>query len=99
MRAIGFLPSHIVRFILIEGLVLGALGGLLGLAVGYPLIQGGIGPALEQNLGQMFAVFRVTPELAALSFVLALVLGAVAAVIPARTAAKLEVISALRRVG
>lgn len=99
LRAIGFLPSHIVRFILIEGLVLGALGGLLGLAVGYPLIQGGIGPALEQNLGQMFAVFRVTPELAGLSFVLALVLGAVAAVIPARTAAKLEVITALRRVG
>jgi putative ABC transport system permease protein len=99
LRAIGFLPSHIVRFILIEGLVLGALGGVLGLAVGYPLIQGGIGPALEQNVGQMFAVFRVTPELAALSFVLALVLGALAAIIPARTAAKLEVISALRRVG
>jgi putative ABC transport system permease protein len=99
LRAIGFLPSHIVRFILVEGLVLGALGGFCGLLVGYPLIQGGIGPALEQNLGQMFAVFRVTPELAVASFVLALVLGTVAAVIPARTAARLEVVSALRRVG
>ncbi|HSU42078.1 MAG TPA: FtsX-like permease family protein [Polyangiaceae bacterium] len=99
LRAIGFLPSHIVRFILLEGLVLGALGGLAGLLFGYPLIQNGIGPALEQNLGAMFAVFRVTPELAALSFVLALVLGTAAAIIPARTAARLEVVSALRRVG
>lgn len=99
LRAIGFLPKHIVQFILLEGLVLGALGGVVGLAVGYPLIQSGIGPALEQNLGQMFAVFRVTPDLAALSFLLALALGALAAIIPARSAAKLEVVSALRRVG
>jgi putative ABC transport system permease protein len=99
LRAIGFLPSHIVRFILVEGLVLGALGGLAGLLLAYPLIQNGIGPALEQNLGAMFAVFRVTPELALLSFGLALVLGTAAAIIPARTAARLEVVSALRRVG
>jgi len=99
LRAIGFLPKHIVQFILVEGLVLGALGGLVGLAIGYPLIQNGIGPALEQNLGQMFAVFRVTPDLAGLSFVLAIALGTLAAVIPARNASKLEVVSALRRVG
>jgi putative ABC transport system permease protein len=99
LRAIGFLPKHIVEFILVEGFVLGALGGLVGLAIGYPLIQNGIGPALEQNLGQMFAVFRVTPDLAALSFVLAVALGTLAAVIPARSASKLEVVSALRRVG
>ncbi len=99
LRAIGFLPKHIVQFILVEGVVLGALGGLVGLAIGYPLIQNGIGPALEQNLGAMFAVFRVTPDLALLSFVLAVALGTLAAVIPARNASKLEVVSALRRVG
>jgi ABC-type antimicrobial peptide transport system permease subunit len=63
------------------------------------LIQNGIGPALEQNLGAMFSVFRVTPGLAVLSFVLAVALGTLAAVIPARNAARLEVVSALRRVG
>jgi putative ABC transport system permease protein len=99
LRAIGFLPKHIVQFILVEGLVLGALGGLVGLAIGYPLIQNGIGPALEQNVGQMFAVFRVTPDLAVLSFVLAVALGTLAAIIPARNASKLEVVAALRRVG
>lgn len=99
LRAIGFMPKHIVLFILVEGLVLGALGGAVGLLIGYPLIQHGIGPALEQNLGAMFAVFRVTPQLAGLSFVLALVLGTLAAVVPARSASKLEVITALRRVG
>jgi len=99
LRAIGFLPKHIVMFILSEGLVLGMLGGIIGLAIGYPFVQKGMGPAMEENLGAFFAFFRVTPELVVLSFLLAAGLGLVAAIIPARSASKLEVVSALRRVG
>jgi putative ABC transport system permease protein len=99
LRAIGFLPKHIVIFILSEGVVLGAIGGLIGLAVGYPFVQNGMGPALEENMGQFFAFFRVTPDLVVVSFLLAAGLGLAAAILPARTAARLEVVSALRRVG
>jgi putative ABC transport system permease protein len=99
LRAIGFLPKHIVIFILSEGLFLGMLGGVIGLAIGYPFVQKGMGPAMEENLGAFFAFFRVTPELVVISFLLAAGLGLVAAIIPARTASKLEVVSALRRVG
>jgi len=99
LRAIGFLPKHIVIFILSEGLVLGCVGGAIGLAIGYPLVQKGMGPAMEENMGAFFAFFRVTPELVVLSFLLAATLGLVAAIIPARTASRLEVVSALRRVG
>lgn len=99
LRAIGFLPKHIMVFILGEGLFLGCLGGVIGLAASYVLVQKALGPALEENMGAFFAFFRVTPELALLSFVCAALLGLLAAIVPARTAAKLEVISALRRVG
>jgi putative ABC transport system permease protein len=99
LRAIGFLPRHIVIFILGEGLVLGLLGGLLGLALGYPFVQAGLGPVLEQNLGAFFPFFRVSPGVAAASLALAVALGFLAAIVPARSAAKLEVIGALRRVG
>jgi len=99
LRAIGFLPRHIMIFILGEGLFLGCLGGAIGLVASYVLVQKALGPALEENMGAFFAFFRVTPELALLSFVCAALLGLLAAIVPARTAAKLEVISALRRVG
>jgi putative ABC transport system permease protein len=99
LRAIGFLPKHIVTFILGEGVVLGLLGGLLGLAVGYPFVQGVLGPVLEQNLGAFFPFFRVSPSVAGASLLLAVALGFLAAIVPARSAAKLEVIGALRRVG
>lgn len=99
LRAIGFLPRHIMIFILGEGLVLGCLGGAIGLGVGYLLVAKALGPALEENMGSIFAFFRVTPALAALSFVLAALLGLLAAIVPARAAAKLEVVTALRRVG
>jgi putative ABC transport system permease protein len=99
LRAIGFLPKHISLFILGEGMVLGALGGAIGLALGYPFVQGALGPVLEQNLGAFFPFFRVSPVVAAASFGLAVLLGLLAAVVPARGASKLEVIGALRRVG
>jgi putative ABC transport system permease protein len=99
LRAIGFLPKHIMLFILGEGLFLGCLGGAMGLFAGYLLVQKVLGPFLEENMGAFFAFFRLTPELAALSFVLAAALGLIAAILPARSAAKLEVVTALRRVG
>jgi len=99
LRAIGFLPKHIVIFILGEGIVLGLLGGLLGLALGYPFVQAGLGPVLEQNLGAFFPFFRVSPGVAGASLLLAVALGFLAAIVPARSAAKLEVIGALRRIG
>jgi putative ABC transport system permease protein len=99
LRAIGFLPKHVSMFILSEGLVLGIIGGIVGLLVGYPFVQNLMGPAMEENMGAFFPFFKVTPELAVISFLLASALGLVAAIIPARSAARLEVVSALRRVG
>jgi putative ABC transport system permease protein len=99
LRAIGFMPRHVVMFIIAEGVVLGAAGGVIGLLVGYPFVEKGFGRFLEENLGAFFPFFRVSPDVAAMAFGLAVVLGLVAAIIPARQAARLEIVSALRRVG
>jgi putative ABC transport system permease protein len=99
LRAIGFLPSHIARFILVEGVVIGVLGGLIGVLLGYPVVNGGMGRLIEENMGNMFPQFRVQPTVAAFAFGLATLLGLVAAILPARQASRLQVVEALRRVG
>lgn len=99
LRAIGFLPKHLVLFVLGEAATVGLLGGILGLLLAYPLVQGGLGRFLEENMGAFFPYFRISPVTAAAALVLALLLGLLAAVIPAYQASKLDVISSLRKVG
>jgi putative ABC transport system permease protein len=99
LRAIGFLPTHIARFILAEGLVIGVLGGTVGVLLGYPVVNGAMSRVIEENMGNMFPQFKVQPEIALFAFGLATLLGLVAAILPARKASKLQVVEALRRVG
>jgi ABC-type lipoprotein release transport system permease subunit len=54
---------------------------------------------VEENFGAYFPFFRVSPSVAAMAFGLAIALSFLAALIPARQAARLEVVGALRRVG
>lgn len=98
MRAIGFLPKHIAASVLGEAAVLGALGGGLGLALGYPFLEKGLGKFLEENLGSVFPFFRVPPAMAALAFVLAIALAVLASIVPARSAARLSIVDGLRKV-
>jgi putative ABC transport system permease protein len=98
LRAIGFLPRHLVQFILGEAMLLSAIGGVLGLVIGYYFVEKGLGRWLEENMGGFFPYFRVSPGTAAAALGLALALGLVAAILPARTAARLKVTEALRRV-
>jgi putative ABC transport system permease protein len=99
LRAIGFLPRHLVMFILGESVVTGIIGGGLGVLLSYPLVNLGIGRFLEENMGAYFPFFHVTPPIAVLAFSLAILLSLLAAIIPARTAARLHVIESLRMVG
>jgi putative ABC transport system permease protein len=99
LRAIGFLPRHVSRFILVEGVVIGVLGGLIGVLLGYPVVNNGMGRVIEENMGNMFPQFKVQPQIALIAFGLATLLGLLAAILPARKAAGLQVVEALRRVG
>jgi putative ABC transport system permease protein len=99
MRAIGFLPQHVLAAVVGEGVVLGALGGALGILLGHGFITHLVGRFIEENLGSYFPYFRMTPEAAALALVLALVVGMAAALIPAANAARANLVEAFRKVG
>jgi putative ABC transport system permease protein len=99
LRAIGFLPKHLVTFIVGEALVIGVVGGVIGVILSYPLIDQGFGRFLEENMGAWFPFFDVSPGVAGAALGLSVLLSLAAAIIPARSAAKLHVIDSLRRVG
>lgn len=98
LRALGFGPLHIAAFIVGESVFVGLLGGVVGLAISYPIVNEGIGRWLQDNMGAMFPYFQITYSTALTAFSLALWLGVAAAVLPAWGASRLKVTEALRRV-
>ncbi|MBV9948295.1 MAG: FtsX-like permease family protein [Myxococcales bacterium] len=98
LRAIGFLPGHVALWIVAESLAMGLLGGLLGVAIAWPLINLGIGRFIEENMGNIFPFFRIEPPMVILALFLAALLGAAAAAVPAWRASRLRVVDAVRRV-
>lgn len=99
LLAIGFQPRHIGAFIVLESAFVGLVGGLVGLLFGWLLING-LGPVLEEGpMAIYFPFFQLTTPTALAGVGLAVVLGAVAAAIPAYRASRLSVTDALRRVG
>jgi putative ABC transport system permease protein len=99
LRAIGFLPKHIVTLVLGEAAAIGVLGGMLGVAVCYPLIDGALGPLMEDNFTGFFPYFRLTDSDVVIALAISVVVASVAAIVPAWQASKLDVVDALRRVG
>jgi putative ABC transport system permease protein len=98
LRAIGFLPRHIALFILGESVIISMLGGVVGLLISYPIVEQGMGRWLEENMGNFFPYFRIAPMTAVAALVIAVILGIVAAGVPALQASRLKVTDALRRV-
>ncbi len=97
LRAVGFSPRYVGFFILAESTLLALLGGILGVGLVQLLINMMIGPALETNMASMFPYFRTPAPIMAMAFGIAVVLGVVAGVLPARRASRLKVTDALRR--
>lgn len=98
LLALGFRPKHIALFVMGEGLAIGLLGGIVGLALAYPFVNG-MGQWIEDNMGSFFPYFEVPVDVAITALVLATLLAGLAAVIPAYRASRLDVIDALRRIG
>ena len=75
------------------------LAGVVGVGLAYPIVRFGIGRVFEENLGSIFPAFHMEPGMVVLAICLSTALGAVASLLPARSASKLSIIDALRRVG
>ncbi|MER3462113.1 MAG: ABC transporter permease [Armatimonadota bacterium] len=95
MRAIGARRRFIFGLVLLEALLLGLVGGLLGLLLG----QGASFAVNWYTVREVgLALSSVTPRLALFALLVALGLGLLAGVLPARTASRIPVVEALGRV-
>lgn len=98
LRAIGFGPRWVAGFIFGEAMLIALIGGLVGVGLVYLLVNMALGPALEENMAGMFPYFRAGGGLLLRSLGLAVLIGAVSAIIPAMQASRLKVVDALRRI-
>lgn len=96
LRAIGFGPKHLYLLVLGEAAVLGLAGAALGLALSFPLLEGLVGPYLQETL--QFPETNVPWRVAAAAAFAGVSLAVLAAGLPAARLARLEVRDALGRV-
>jgi putative ABC transport system permease protein len=97
MRAIGFPPGHIIRFILGESLLVATIGGLLGVVLVQLLLNMAVGPMVEENMAGFFPYFRAPLWVLGLGLAASAVLGLIAGLIPALLSTRLKTTDALRR--
>jgi putative ABC transport system permease protein len=97
LRALGFAASPVVASVLVEAMVLGLLGGLVGGALVYFGLNGYQASTLNwASFSQITFAFTVTPALLVTGFLYSLILGAVGGLLPALRAARLPVTAGLR---
>ena len=87
-RALGAKRRDIVTQFLVEAVTLTSVGGLAGIAIGYPI------PSVIEKLLNIKAV--LSPPMLAIPFLMAVVVGLVSGLYPAMRAARLDPIVALR---
>ncbi len=94
-KAIGASRRDILREFLAESAILSFSGGIFGGVLGYLFTLG----LNASTRGAGVIAFTVTPRLALFVFILSLVIGAGAGLLPARRAAKIDPVRALRQLG
>jgi putative ABC transport system permease protein len=91
-KAIGATTGAVIREFLLESTLIGFAGGLIGFGIGFGLTTL-VNATIPASQG---AIFLVTPGLAVLCIAFAAGLGAVAGILPALRAARLDPVTALR---
>lgn len=92
-KAVGARTTHILREFLTESTIIGAIGGTIGLLLGFALTTAINGLLVSQNQSELFLL---SARLVGLALLFAIGLGAIAGVIPALRAARLDPVTALR---
>jgi putative ABC transport system permease protein len=93
-KALGFSNGFVGMLIFAESLGISLLGGLLGAAATFPLAD-----VFASTVGSILAGFKVSRDTVMLQLLAALVIGVVAAAIPAWRAARIRIVDGLRAIG
>jgi putative ABC transport system permease protein len=93
MKAIGFSNGFVAFLIFAESLGIAIAGGLLGIALTYPVAD-----AFGAAMGTLFPVFFVSEETVTGQLVASVIIGVVAAVIPAWRVARVRIVDGLRSI-
>jgi putative ABC transport system permease protein len=97
LRALGFGSTPVVVSVLLEAIVLGLLGGVIGGALVYFALNGYQASTLNwASFSQITFAFTVTPRLLVTGLVYSLILGLVGGLLPGLRAARLPVTVGLR---
>lgn len=95
LRALGFSRFPVLSAVMLEGVVIGLIGGIIAAIVAY-LVFNGYQASTSGNGALMGFSFAVTPRLIVSALILAIVMGFIGGLFPAIRAARLPVARALR---
>jgi len=96
LRAIGFRRRHILASFLMESILLGLAGGLLGCILALPMNGISTGTANFQTFSEVLFHFRITPGVLLQGLLFATGVGVLGGYLPARRAARVRLIEAMR---
>jgi putative ABC transport system permease protein len=93
-KALGFSNGFVALLIFAESLGIALFGGLLGVALTFPAAG-----TFAKTVGSILPAFKVSADTIVLQLAAALVIGVVAAAIPAWRAARVRIVDGLRAIG
>ena len=97
LRALGFGAGPVVTSVLVEAMILGAVGGLVGGLCAFIFLNGITSSTLNfQSFSQITYAFTVTPFLLLLGIAYGLLLCLLAGILPGIRAARMPITSGLR---
>jgi ABC-type lipoprotein release transport system permease subunit len=96
LRALGFSRASILTAFLVESLLLGLVGGVVGLVAASFMQALSISTMNFQTFAELAFSFRLTPAIVAASLAFALGMGFVGGFLPAARAARMKIVDALR---
>lgn len=96
LKTVGFTDALVLRIVAAEAMIVSLTGGILG--CGLAFLAALVLNMLGFTANGMFPNFRVLPETVGWGLLLALGMGLASGLVPALTAARLQVASALRKV-
>ncbi|MAF66573.1 MAG: hypothetical protein CMJ84_13065 [Planctomycetes bacterium] len=97
LLSVGFRPVPVFLSFMLEALLLGLLGGLVGVVIAWPLNGIETGATNFDSFTEVAFAFRLTPRVLGSAVIFAVGLGLCGGALPAWRAARLDPVAALRR--